>query len=78
MYEKMGPPIDHITNSWMPQLAHYAYVDFAPLLAESSLVPTVGRSSIKFRFEVDNAGSVRVHPIELVAVPGAQAGAVTP
>ncbi len=78
LFEQKGHPLDNFNNAGIPQLANYAYVDFDPLLDDQYLVPTVGRSSIKFRFEIDNAGSVRVHPIELVAVPGAAPGAVTP
>ena len=81
MLEQKGHPIDLFANAGLPQSALYTYVDFDPLMDDAFLLPTVGRSSVKFRVEVDNAGTVRVHPIELVTVPGAAAtagGLVTP
>ncbi len=78
MLEQKGSPLDLFQNGSLPELANYAYIDFDPLLDDGFLVPTVGRSSVKIRFEVDNAGTVRIHPIELVAVPGAAPAAVIP
>lgn len=76
--EQRGGPFDHFENEALPRLANYAFVDFDPLQDDQYLVPTVGRSSVKFRFEVDVGAAIRVLPIELVAVPGAAPGAVTP
>ncbi len=78
MLEQKGSPLDLFQNGSLPELANYAYIDFDPLQDDAFLVPTVGRSSVKIRFEVDNAGTVRIHPIELVVVPGAAAAVVIP
>ena len=73
--EQKGSPIDNFLNGPLPTLAAYAYVDFDPLADDQYLLPTIGRSSVKLRFEVDNAGTVRAIPIELVKVETAVAGA---
>ena len=78
MFEQKGSPLESFNNASLPQLGRYAYIDFDPLMDDAFLVPTLGRSSVKLRFEVDNAGTIRVHPIELVQVPGAQPGLVAP
>ena len=72
--EQKGSPIDGFANGALPNLANYAYVDLDPLADDSYLLPTIGRSSVKLRFEVDNAGTLRVVPIELVKVETAATG----
>ena len=75
-FESRGGPIDAYAFASLPQLAAYAYIDFDPNKDGEYLVPTIGRSSIKLRPEIDNAGTVRVIPVELVRVETAQPVAV--
>lgn len=75
-FESRGGPVDAYAFASLPQLAAYAYIDFDPNKDGEFLVPTIGRSSIKLRPEIDNAGTVRVHPVELVRVETAQPVAV--
>ncbi len=78
MFEQRGGPIDMFEFGALPRLARYALIDFDPLQDGEYLVPTVGRSSVKLRPEIDTAGTVRAIPIELVAVETAMAGVQVP
>ncbi len=73
-FEQKGGPLDGFANGALPNLANYAYIDFDPLADDQYLLPTIGRSSVKLRTEVDNAGTLRVTPIELVKVETAAVG----
>ncbi len=73
--EQRGSPVDAFGNGSLPQLAGYGLIDFDPLQDGEYLVPTVGRASVKLRPELDNAGTVRAIPIELVAVETGMVGA---
>lgn len=53
---------------------NYTYLDFDPLKDDSYLVETEGRASVRLRMVPDVAGTVRVTPVELVRLAGAQAG----
>ncbi len=72
-FEQRGSPVDAYGNAALPQLAGYGLIDFDPLQDGEYLVPTVGRASVKLRPEIDNAGTVRAIPIELVAIETAMA-----
>lgn len=72
MFERMPGPLDSFAFGSLPQLASYNYIDLDPLKDDEYLLPTLGRSSVKLRPEIDNAGTVRVVPVELVRVEVSQ------
>lgn len=78
MFEQKGNPLDAFAFAAIPDMAAYAYIDFDPLEDDAYLLPTIGRASVKLRPELDNSGTVRAIPIELVKVEtrAAVAGAV--
>lgn len=63
-----GGPVDMFAFQALPHLGGYGFIPFDPLMDDSYLLPTIGRSSVKLRPTLDNAGTVRVVPIELVKV----------
>lgn len=77
MFERKSGPFDaYGTALAIPQLSNYNYIDFDPLLDDSYLLETVGRASVKLRPTLDNAGTVRAVPIELVVIRPETAGVV--
>lgn len=74
MLEQKGHPITGFLPDDLPQLGQYGYIDFDPLGDDSYLLETVGRASVKLRPTLDNPGTVRAIPIELVAVRTGAAG----
>jgi hypothetical protein len=69
-FEMLVSDPDVFANGAIPWTSSYAYIDLNPLMDDSYLLDTDGRSDVRFRFELDNAGSPRVIPVELVGVPG--------
>ncbi len=76
-FEQMGGPFDIWTHPSLPIMGRYGFINFDPLRDDQYLLPTIGRSSVKLRPTLDNAGTVRVVPFELVRVEPLRAGGVT-
>lgn len=52
---------------------NYAYLDFDPLRDNSYLLETEGRGRVHLRINADVADAIRLMPIELIRLPGAEA-----
>lgn len=70
-FHSLVPDFDEYLASALPALAGYGLVDFDPLRDDEYLVESSKFEDIRLRLELDNAGSPRVIPLELVTVPGA-------
>lgn len=53
----------------------YAYLDFDPLKDDTYLLETEGRGRVHLRITADVADAIRVLPVELIRLPGAEAQA---
>lgn len=51
----------------------YAYLDFDPLRDETYLLETEGRGRVHLRINADVADLIRIIPVELIRLPGAEA-----
>ena len=76
-FEQTGGPVDNYQGGALANLGLYGFINFDPLRDDQYLLPTIGRSSVKLRPTLDNAGTVRVIPFELVRVEPLRAGGVT-
>lgn len=51
----------------------YAYLDFDPLRDNTFLLETEGRGRVHLRIDADVADAIRIMPVELIRLPGAEA-----
>ena len=52
---------------------NYAYLDFDPLRDNTFLLETEGKGRVHLRIDADVADAIRIMPIELIRLPGAEA-----
>ncbi len=74
-FETRVANIDEYIASAIPALGSYALIDLDPRYDGAFLLESTKYEDIRLRFELDNAGSPRVIPFELVNVPAPAGGA---